>query len=1677
MPLMLIYTLFVDNLSTDLFQAKKKDPKLYAAFFISEKQNTKWRVSVDEAEKFLKEPKDQRLDILNDMLIQNRGVKTTPKREKGIQLTRKSSDVSLSESLYDTLFSEDDAKPEELDNSKKRNNKQSLDVSDVVTACLDNMAAKTGITKIQKQSHMDRWLLKAKTHTPEKKVKSTTPKVKVRSVDNINIKTIAPAGNDVNKPVNKSNNKKKLRSSNKVDKKKLQIPNDEIKNDKLENTSVIEDTEHLTLNSSKCDLEALVCNVPKICNTAFQSDQRENDLSEVEINPGCCNLDSACVDNNAMKVDDIHSLDESANEIDKASSVVESNNMTKTDANISISNEDDSRLINLEMCTNNKIVTEQVKINDTSVEIYKNNENLNSNLVDSLINDVNLEISNIAKKVNNQMEYTESHELLENKGPENINGHIRFQDVGVNVDSSINGVSLEKGDSSESQMEVTKNNELIENIEPEIMNGHVDIRDDDVSVDNSINAVSLEKSEDVNSQMEVTENNELMENEEPKHMNGHIEIEGDDVNVDNSKNTVSVKICTEVNSPMDVAENNDVIENRELEHMNGHVEFIDDDVSVDSSIIDTSCNNSAYIDKRENGDSKRTRNDVFSPEICRTDKNTNSNMENSLTNDEICKDNDISNDHLEHSENEASVETFEINQNVHSIFEHSLTNNDTSMKDETFSDLEKCKNDLAGFENSSEFDQNLRSDTQESPSKDETYKTMEITSGDLEHSESNGICMEESSIDDIKSSINNKRIKEDDSKISNSVSGHSHYNDITENGDEEYDEYSHLVPLLDNYSFTSCSKSNASVNYNNVTDIEVNLSDVSEENKESNVEKMEVSTYNAVIEECEEKSCVSKVDNMELSEKSDTKHECLDITNDESNFTKYSDTENKFYFEDDIKLYLDDDASSEGVDTSDVFETNNDDLKADVVTLENTINLNIELDIDHSNSDKIDESKNDNKNLSQKNENFKDPNFLKYVELKQDSFMDENPGLTNDDILSYLYKIWSYEQELKTVEMKNDELKESTLVKGLSESIKPKTKKPRNTSSVNKTANKCDNTTVTDQYSNRNNIATMFKNKIKKVSENGISKELQPEFGNNALALEPALPCETDESVTKCAVVPDCNEESKVSNIFPKNGDDSEKSNQSSGDLQYGTMASTSKNGYSFEFVKFLEVRQDAVLDENPNLTEDELKSYLYSTWKYEQSLKSDEMKNEDLQQLSLIKGLGPERASTATRKHKKKVYAINEDSDEDAPILKNKTLEVIDESDEDAVILEKKPKGKKLRKKVVKPFYNELDDFSNSENEDGSPKSDKSLSKSTVNTDGQPVEMFPKPGLDEVEYYFSELTAPKPNLFKGLIKEKVCEICEKAGRLVKCKGPCGDMFHLDCVEKQANLASNESFRGRKKKHRGKTKSLNDSESQSDDKSQESMSVDEIEYSIEDEFIPIVANVDDFEATLESKMKELMENPENLIYETHYNSDDDYDWDASVAIPRESAELKLSKDGDFRCNNCQKYETPLCFVCKSTVSPKTLVETRQKCNVAHCNKYYHVDCMEHWPQTQYSSADSAKSKKSGSLEETISCPRHVCHTCVCDDPRGCKTRFSSDKLAKCVRCPAVYHSFTKCLPAGTQILTGSQIICPRHYEHRYFLSNILSIILIVKTEWIWMKFPFRQPTVSCLRACCCTKWT
>lgn len=106
------------------------------------------------------------------------------------------------------------------------------------------------------------------------------------------------------------------------------------------------------------------------------------------------------------------------------------------------------------------------------------------------------------------------------------------------------------------------------------------------------------------------------------------------------------------------------------------------------------------------------------------------------------------------------------------------------------------------------------------------------------------------------------------------------------------------------------------------------------------------------------------------------------------------------------------------------------------------------------------------------------------------------------------------------------------------------------------------------------------------------------------------------------------------------------------------------------------------------------------------------------------------------------------------------------------------------------------------------------------------------------------------------------------------------------------------------------------------------------------------------------------------------------------------------------CDSCSASTTEdLCFACKQS-NP----EHHCQSSTHDCSHWYHKKCLLSWPQ----SVDSE-------------CPQEKCHSCF---SRDCMRE--NQTLMKCVECPVAYHGDVFCLPAGSQILTRSQIICPRH---------------------------------------------
>ncbi|KAJ8980552.1 hypothetical protein NQ317_001059 [Molorchus minor] len=150
---------------------------------------------------------------------------------------------------------------------------------------------------------------------------------------------------------------------------------------------------------------------------------------------------------------------------------------------------------------------------------------------------------------------------------------------------------------------------------------------------------------------------------------------------------------------------------------------------------------------------------------------------------------------------------------------------------------------------------------------------------------------------------------------------------------------------------------------------------------------------------------------------------------------------------------------------------------------------------------------------------------------------------------------------------------------------------------------------------------------------------------------------------------------------------------------------------------------------------------------------------------------------------------------------------------------------------------------------------------------------------------------------------------------------------------------------------------------------------------------------------------------------------------------------------NFKCGFCISDLDPFCFVCRRAVSKKGS-SIRHRCSLYQCGRFYHPECLKMWPQTQWSLIQTTKHKDSDQAVDSFVCPLHVCHTCVSDDPRAATSRCSSDKIVKCLRCPSSYHTSNLCVPAGTIILSSTQIVCPRHRDKNKSIT--------INTTWCFL---------------------
>lgn len=125
----------------------------------------------------------------------------------------------------------------------------------------------------------------------------------------------------------------------------------------------------------------------------------------------------------------------------------------------------------------------------------------------------------------------------------------------------------------------------------------------------------------------------------------------------------------------------------------------------------------------------------------------------------------------------------------------------------------------------------------------------------------------------------------------------------------------------------------------------------------------------------------------------------------------------------------------------------------------------------------------------------------------------------------------------------------------------------------------------------------------------------------------------------------------------------------------------------------------------------------------------------------------------------------------------------------------------------------------------------------------------------------------------------------------------------------------------------------------------------------------------------------------------------------------------------LECKQCSTSQPIPCFICSKTDGDCI------PCCDKNCGKAYHLECFKYWPQYK----QNYPSGKTNSKPVGFHCPRHVCHNCISSDIRNMFHKIESDKkLMKCLLCPGTYHRSSNCIPAGSELLSESQMICARH---------------------------------------------
>ncbi|KAF5304180.1 hypothetical protein FQR65_LT08074 [Abscondita terminalis] len=320
-------------------------------------------------------------------------------------------------------------------------------------------------------------------------------------------------------------------------------------------------------------------------------------------------------------------------------------------------------------------------------------------------------------------------------------------------------------------------------------------------------------------------------------------------------------------------------------------------------------------------------------------------------------------------------------------------------------------------------------------------------------------------------------------------------------------------------------------------------------------------------------------------------------------------------------------------------------------------------------------------------------------------------------------------------------------------------------------------------------------------------------------------------------------------------------------------------------------------------------------------------------------------------------------------------------------------------------------------------------------------------------------------NLFRGVNRDHVCQVCQMPKNVFKCKGTCNGKYHYACAllepkkdEEGVPDSTQTNDQGVDTDTTKETEALSLAE-------QIDIKMKEVMENIQND-TKYADSTTDYSSSEESNCNQTAEKTGDVCNDSllirHVTADhvsfinDSSDDLVSVTTKNEKEDNKESEpiNKDFQCRYCLNAIEPPCFACGKDVSNRN-ESLRQKCSLRVCGKYYHPKCLKLWPQTQWSFS-TEKHKDSEELLDTFVCPLHVCHTCASDDPHTSVSRCDSTKVAKCLRCPATYHTTNYCIPAGTQILSISQIICPRHFIQDGYKKTRAKVVRTVNTPWCFI---------------------